>query len=130
MAYTPKHWECDDVITANDMNNIEEGIANASQSTSLTPLYVGIDAEQTTDDYSCLDTTFGEIKQAILYGRQVYWLQPTEGGGISISDLGRVFFNGNPLDEGSQSNGGSIFVEYNQMWYDADTDEDYPSWSE
>lgn len=31
MAYEPKTWACDDVITAEDMNHIEQGIADASQ---------------------------------------------------------------------------------------------------
>ena len=30
MAYTPKTWACDDTITADDLNHIEEGIAENS----------------------------------------------------------------------------------------------------
>lgn len=29
MAYEPKTWSCGDVITANDLNHIEQGIADS-----------------------------------------------------------------------------------------------------
>ena len=29
MPYEPKTWTCGDTITADDLNNIEQGIANA-----------------------------------------------------------------------------------------------------
>lgn len=32
MAYTKQNWECGDLITANRMNHIEDGIANAGSS--------------------------------------------------------------------------------------------------
>ena len=30
MAYTPKTWACDETITADGLNHIEQGIAEAS----------------------------------------------------------------------------------------------------
>ena len=30
MAYTPKTWQCDDTITADELNRMEQGIAEAS----------------------------------------------------------------------------------------------------
>ena len=30
MAYEPKTWQCGEVVTANDLNRIERGIAEAS----------------------------------------------------------------------------------------------------
>ncbi len=30
MAYTPKTWQCDDTITADELNRMEQGIADAS----------------------------------------------------------------------------------------------------
>ncbi len=35
MAYTPKTWACDDTITADDLNHIEQGIAENSGGTAL-----------------------------------------------------------------------------------------------
>ena len=32
MAYTPKTWQCNDTITADELNRMEQGIADASQS--------------------------------------------------------------------------------------------------
>ena len=32
MAYTPKTWACGDTITADELNRMEQGIAEASQS--------------------------------------------------------------------------------------------------
>lgn len=31
MAYTPKTWQCNDTITADELNRMEQGIAEASQ---------------------------------------------------------------------------------------------------
>lgn len=32
MAYEPKTWECGDVVTAEALNNLEQGVANAGGS--------------------------------------------------------------------------------------------------
>lgn len=64
MAYTPKAWECGDVITADDLNHIEQGLANAGGGSD--PLVVNV--EWTTDehdnDVGTLDKTWQEIYDA------------------------------------------------------------------
>ena len=35
MSYTPKTWNCGDTITAEDLNHIEQGIANAGGGVQL-----------------------------------------------------------------------------------------------
>lgn len=41
MAYTPKEWQCDELITANDLNRMEQGIAQAYNDIILSLYPVG-----------------------------------------------------------------------------------------
>ena len=64
MAYEPKAWECGDVITAEDLNHLEQGVANAGGGSA--PLVVNV--EWTTDEHNndvgTLDKTWQEIFDA------------------------------------------------------------------
>lgn len=42
MAYEPKTWECGEVVTAEALNNIEQGIADASSGGGVQPSFVKI----------------------------------------------------------------------------------------
>ena len=70
MAYTPKTWQCDDTITADELNRMEQGIAEASQGGGDT-LVVRVDH---TDDSSfpnvnfIYDKTWREVYNAITNG--------------------------------------------------------------
>ena len=51
MAYTPKTWECGETITADDLNHIEQGIAEASSGGGTAPFLVFklVSEEETTE---------------------------------------------------------------------------------
>ena len=36
MAYTPKTWECNETITAEDLNHMEQGISEAEELPAVT----------------------------------------------------------------------------------------------
>ena len=60
MAYEPKAWECGDVITADDLNHIEQGVANAGGGSA--PLVVH--QVPVGDNSYRLDKTWQEIYDA------------------------------------------------------------------
>ena len=65
MAYTKQTWECGDLITADKMNHIEDGIEEASSGGGTEPLVVGVNVttEGTTTTYT-LDKTWQQIHDA------------------------------------------------------------------
>ena len=65
MSYTPTTWETGDTITAEKLNNMEDGIENANEPfiVTLTP---------TAQDFSgVMDKTPREIYNAYMEGRQI-----------------------------------------------------------
>lgn len=73
MSYTPTTWATGDVITAEKLNNIENGIANAGSGTSAGNAVV-FEFTATYDlqshSYSvATDVTFEEVKSAFLAGK-------------------------------------------------------------
>lgn len=72
MAYTPKTWQCNDTITAEDLNHMEQGIADASQGGGGTePLIVTSNYDESTDEQT-LDKTWQEIHDALAENRLVF----------------------------------------------------------
>lgn len=63
MAYTPTEWETGDVITAAKLNNMEQGIEDASSQSM--PVNVLSDL---VNMVFYLDKTYSEIKRALLAG--------------------------------------------------------------
>ena len=61
MAYTPKTWECGETITADDLNHIEQGIAEASSGGGTAPflIFKAVSTETTTEP--CPDNENGNI---------------------------------------------------------------------
>ena len=117
MAYEPKTWSCDDTITADDLNHIEQGIANASGGgTASEPLIVRIGPVE--DDTKRLDKTFGEIKEAFNSGRPIYCASDYPDG---VTTEYRPLFS---IVIGRES-GGEVLVGEDAE-YSAETDEDYP----
>lgn len=51
MAYEPKEWQCGDTITADDLNHIEQGIANSGGSEVPLVTQHGIASESQTPTY-------------------------------------------------------------------------------
>lgn len=64
-GYTPKEWECGEVVNASDLNHIEEGITLLS-----TPLVISYDHEG-GDGEDVFDTTWQDAYDAFLGGRTV-----------------------------------------------------------
>ena len=72
MAYTPKTWVCGEVITAEDMNHIEEGIAdNCGSCNSPLVLTATLGADSGTYTF---DQTWEEVRDALLAGQQILWI--------------------------------------------------------
>ena len=82
MSYEPKTWECGDTITAEALNHLEQGVANAGGG-GTEPLIL-------TYDYEAhhLGATFGEIKDAVLAGTPVFFkYSPSETYDIYSLDV-------------------------------------------
>lgn len=87
MAYTPKTWVCGEVITAEDMNHIEEGIAENCGSCNE-PLLLTATYDEVSGDYT-FDQTWQEVHDALLAGRRVLW---TSGDSITEPDKAEQYY--------------------------------------
>lgn len=66
MAYTPKTWECGETITAEDLNHIEQGIAENSGGGTL------VIREDRHEGLNIIyDKTWTEVKNALTNGERV-----------------------------------------------------------
>lgn len=82
MAYTPKTWQCDDTITADELNRMEQGIAEASQDGG------GADSLLVVNDNDgTLDHTWKEIYDAYNSGKTVKVRQQGLGNAVFINDI-------------------------------------------
>lgn len=70
MPYTPTNWAKGDIITAERLNKIEQGIQSASSGESNI-LVVNCNYDTTWDDYLYLDQTLGNIYAAVIAGNRV-----------------------------------------------------------
>lgn len=80
MSYTPTEWKTGDVITAEKLNKLEDGVANAGGDSGGGVLIATI-TESPEDDfseYSC-NKTFNELLQAIEERKKVYLTDPYNG---------------------------------------------------
>ena len=72
MAYTKQNWECGDLITADKMNHIEDGIEDASSGGSEQIVVINFTSEwnsETQDyDYS-MDKTCEEVRSLLEEGK-------------------------------------------------------------
>lgn len=103
MAYTPKTWQCDDTITADELNRMEQGIAEASQSGGGTePLIVRFDHDERVEEggeaitLHVYDKTWQEVHDALASGTPCYVLIDNAdfsvgGGNISGSMLSPIY---------------------------------------
>ncbi len=76
MSYEPTTWETGDTITANKLNKMENGIADAND---LAPLLVTVTV--TTEDnttYHTANKTFNEVNTAFSAGRMVVFTEIRE----------------------------------------------------
>ena len=122
MAYTPTNWQCGDVVTAEALNKIEQGIASASGGSSPTaPLILNVETDETDPQNPIVEITtpYSEIKAAYLSGRAVI-LDPVLTGKRYVSMTGIYDFN---------PGGQVIFVNHTNDGYDvfnASADADHP----
>ena len=78
MSYEPKTWECGDTITAEALNHLEQGVANAGGG-GTEPLIVH--AVGDSSPYH-LDKTYAEIHSALLAGTPLYFDLSQEMGDV------------------------------------------------
>lgn len=122
MAYTPTNWQCGDVVTAEALNKIEQGIASASGGSSPTaPLILNVETDETDPENPIVQITtpYSEIKAAYLSGRAVI-LDPVLVGKQYMSMIGMNDFN---------PGGKVVFLNSTGDGYDvfgADADADHP----
>ena len=84
MAYEPKEWVCGETITADGLNNLEEGIQEALDCCGGGAMIVGVSEEICEGDQvrMVLDKTWNEIKTAYDNGLPIYaYLEILGGGG-------------------------------------------------
>lgn len=72
MTYTPTTWATGDVITADKLNNIEQGIVNAGGAKALIVTASNLPDKNNTYTTPTLDKTFDEIANAISGGRAIF----------------------------------------------------------
>lgn len=88
MAYTPKTWQCGETIMADDLNHMEQGIAQGGSGSA--PLAVSITtAQEGGTTIETMDKTWQEIYDAF---PNVYQLMVAENGYIKINNVDAVGF--------------------------------------
>jgi len=78
MAYEPKTWECGEVVTADALNHIEQGIAESGGGE-----HFKITVTRTNGTLTA-DKTFQEIKSAIQSGKIAYVEYDPSGAGYQL----------------------------------------------
>lgn len=74
MAYEPKTWQCGEVVSADALNHLEQGVANAGGSAMI----VRMSTEGTTDK------TWQQVYDALIGGTLVYVLSSASSGGTDV----------------------------------------------
>lgn len=77
MSYTKQTWNTGDVITAEKLNHMEDGIMESGESSKNCVMFVTL-ANDGNDNYTA-DKTIGEITEAYNNGKMIYviWITPT-----------------------------------------------------
>lgn len=106
MSYEKQTWECGEIITAEKLNHIEDGLEEASRGGGgggdvSTPLIVNA-STQDNFEWTC-DTTFGEIDDAVRSGRTVLILYDRITDGWEVYNAGNVIGTQSALNNGSWS---------------------------
>lgn len=80
--YTAREWSNGDIVTAVNLNQIENGIEEAGGSGGIFICTASVDE----NDNVVLDKTFGEIKEAFLSGLNI-WLYSSEDDAYNLLTL-------------------------------------------
>ena len=75
MSYTKQTWVTGDIITANKMNHMEDGIADADGGNQIEYLHF----QDPTATPHVLDKTYGEIKALLEAGKTLMLVYPNIG---------------------------------------------------
>lgn len=111
MSYEPKEWQCGDTITAEDLNRMEQGIAQGGGGSEL--LVIEID---TDENAMTMNKTWQEINDAFPYVYSV-----TEAFGETNKSIVITVCSIPESDE--------YMVETNNLTFTADSPDGYPSYS-
>ena len=95
MAYTPKTWQCGETITADDLNHIEQGIANAGGDSGVE--FFPVHFSDGDNNSMVSDKTAEEIGVAFADGKVPLGLYSIADGGLRLIDSFSFveFFTGN-----------------------------------
>ena len=78
MAYEKQNWECGQVITADKLNHMEDGIANAGGDCDCGVVHIITPENPECQDQAALDKTYNEILSAIHSGQAVMFVGELE----------------------------------------------------
>ena len=101
MAYEPKEWVCGETITADGLNNLEEGVQEALNGNDIFAVHVDVDFQATpsgTPYQTTADKTFAEIKEAYEAGKIIKMYVVDDGGAyVWECNTGVYKVNGEPM---------------------------------
>lgn len=84
MAYSPTEWHNGDIISAEKLNKLENGVANGSASSGLFPITLTWNADWSI---ATLNKTFSEIKTALQSGLFPFVTSVSEDSGSYSLDI-------------------------------------------
>lgn len=121
MSYDKQTWQRGDVITANKLNHMEDGIATGG---GVIEVHVAIE-----EDVYTLDKTWNELKQSLASGNiiLIHWI---DDDAVSISMLTQCVY---VIDEGYLAvflNATAGEAQPTSTIYTANSAEDYPSYDD
>lgn len=115
MSYTPTQWETGDIVTAEKLNKLENGVAAAGSGGGGAFI-----VNATMDgDTMTLDKTWKEIDDAILTS-PVFVVVDVSGSGVSSK--ASIF-----VAQTSVLNGSYVVITYNEVQFTANSENGYPS---
>lgn len=119
MAYEPTNWKTGDVVTSAKLNKLENAVANGG---ALKLNFIVDKGAGTTT----IDKTYAEIKEAVLSGVYVFGVLQDDSPFIIVYPC-QFEESTDPEDE-YYSIGISGF-SIQPMWFNAETENDYPVFS-
>lgn len=80
MSYTPTNWETGDTITAEKLNKLEQGVANAGGTGG------GVLMIEHDEELGSFNKTYREVETAFLAGSTVIWYADSSNGNYYLMD--------------------------------------------
>ena len=123
MSYTPNTWSAGDIITAQKLNAIEQGIANAGGGNILVVNLSGniqIGGVNEVQYHDTLDTTFADIYNALAAGTLVYIRRVIPCESFSDYNYGAGLYT--VLGAYKYNNAYRVYALNNHPWYNSSKD--------